>query len=242
MKLIKKILKRIIPSINKDKKTEKVLIVDNELDFIESGESLFLELIKDKIDVIFDVGTKDYSCFIKLNKEVHFFEPISFHLEKLKAKCNKTHRYFFNCFGLGNENCTKKYYIKSESFCNRDRFKSNKSVENIFIKKGCEYIDSKKIDEIDFLKIDVEGYEFEVIKGFEDRIQNVGIIQFEYGGTFKDMNIKLIEVIEYLKKYNFTKFSYLNKNGLELIEDFTDHYEYSNIVCLNKDSNHTNSF
>ena len=56
------------------------------------------------------------------------------------------------------------------------------------------------------------------------------------------MNIKLIEVIEYLKKYNFTKFSYLNKNGLELIEDFTDHYEYSNIVCLNKDSNHTNSF
>ena len=123
MTLLKKFLKRIKSYFNENKNTEKVLIVDNESDFIESGESLFLDLIKDKINVIFDVGTKDYSCFIKLDKEVHFFEPISDHLEKLKAKCNETHRYFFNCFGLGNESCTRNILQNPNHFVIEDDLK-----------------------------------------------------------------------------------------------------------------------
>ena len=89
---------------------------------------------------------------------------------------------------------------------------------------------------VDFLKIDTEGYELNVLQGFEDTLENVKIIQFEYGGTFLDNNTKLIDVINYLGSKGFYKFSYLTNNGTVPILDFNDHYQYCNIVCINKDS------
>ncbi len=64
-------------------------------------------------------------------------------------------------------------------------------------------------------------------------IKIVKIIQFEYGGTFLDNNIKLIDVIVYLRKYNFSNFFiYITNNSLIYITDFNDHYQYCNIVCF----------
>ena len=61
-------------------------------------------------------------------------------------------------------------------------------------------IEFNNIKNIDFLKIDTEGYELNVLKGFEDFLENIKIVQFEYGGTFLDNNTKLIDVINYLKE------------------------------------------
>lgn len=65
------------------------------------------------------------------------------------------------------------------------------------------------------------------INCFEDFLKNIKIIQFDYGGTNIDNNLKL---------NGFYKFAYLTKNGTELITDFNDHYKYCNIVCINKNS------
>lgn len=73
-----------------------------------------------------------------------------------------------------------------------------------------------------------------MLKGFDDFLQNIKIIQFEYGGTFLDNNIKLIDVKEYLEQKGFYKFSYLTMDGPQIITDFNDHYQYCNIVCINK--------
>ena len=35
---------------------------------------------------------------------------------------------------------------------------------------------------IDFFKIDVEGHEMDVLKGIGDKISNIKLIQFEFGG------------------------------------------------------------
>lgn len=107
----------------------------------------------------------------------------------------------------------------------------------LHIKKGYDYVIHNNIEKIDFLKIDTEGYELQVLKGFGDFLQNVTIIQFEYGGTFLDNNIKLIDVIKYLEQQGFHKFSYLTNNGTPHLTDFNDHYQYCNIVCVNKHHN-----
>ena len=104
------------------------------------------------------------------------------------------------------------------------------------IKKAKDYIVEKNIESIDFLKIDTEGYELKVLQGFEECLEHVKIIQFEYGGTFLDNNTKLIDVIHYLQQKGFYKFAYLTNYGTELITDFSDHYQYCNIVCINKKS------
>jgi hypothetical protein len=111
---------------------------------------------------------------------------------------------------------------------------ANKILLNI--KTGKDYVTDNDIKSIDFLKIDTEGYELNVLEGFEDFLENVKIIQFEYGGTFLDNNIKLIDVINYLELRGFYKFSYLTNYGTEIIKDFNDHYNYCNIVCINKNS------
>lgn len=104
------------------------------------------------------------------------------------------------------------------------------------LKKSYNYVIDNNIHNIDFLKIDTEGYELNVLKGFDHFLENINIIQFEYGGTFLDNNVKLIDVIHYLERNGFYKFSYLTNNGAELIKDFSDHYQYCNIVCINKNS------
>ena len=137
---------------------------------------------------------------------------------------------------MGNDECELAYYPKYQSFYDRIQSCRASDAANAIILKiirADKYIEDNNIDSIDFVKIDTEGYEFEVIKGFSHHLKNVNIIQFEYGGTFLDNNVKLAEVIAYLKDYGFRRFSYLTKTGLHAIEDMTDHYQYCNIVCFN---------
>lgn len=206
-----------------------------------NGEEKFFINIKNNINVIFDVGCRSDSEFINFTGDVHYFDPVNEFIEKLKTQKISNKSSYFNNFGLGEENKEIYYYPNFQSFY--DRIKScNKSDDAnkilLNIKKGKDYIINNNIKNIDFLKIDTEGYELHVLQGFEDFIENIKIIQFEYGGTFLDNNKKLIDVINYLKQKGFYKFSYLTNYGTEIITNFNDHYQYCNIVCINKNSNY----
>ncbi len=168
---------------------------------------------------------------------MHYFDPVETFIENLKKQKNFNKIAYFNNFGLGEENKQLYYYPKYQSFYDRINSckitdESNKILLNI--KTGYDYVVKNNIKNIDFLKIDTEGYELKVLEGFGDFIENISIIQFEYGGTFLDTNTKLIDVIKYLLEKGFHKFSYLTNNKPELIYDFSDHYQYCNIVCINK--------
>ena len=211
----------------------------NNCDENINGELLLYNNLKDKINIIFDVGCRNDSFFINFDKVVHYFDPCKNNIEKLKLTENKNKESYFNNFGLSDINNFSTYYPGSQSFHNRGigniySHEYNTNTLLLEIRKGKDYIESNNILEIDFLKIDTEGHEFNVIKGFEEHLNNIKIIQFEYGGTFKELNIKLIDVINYLKKYNFTDFSYLTNIGYCSIVDFEDHYNYCNIICINK--------
>ena len=63
--------------------------------------------------------------------------------------------------------------------------------------------DSKKID---ILKIDTEGFEFDVIKGAEDKIKSIKYIYFEHHYDLMIIkNYKFSEIHKYLTQNNFTK-------------------------------------
>jgi len=202
-----------------------------------NGELLFYNLIKDKITTVFDIGCRNDSEFINFNGEVHYFDPVEQFINQLKTQNNTNFKSFYNNFGLSNETKELYYFPRYQSFYDRINSckisdESNKIV--LQVKTGKDYIIQHNIKNIDFIKIDTEGYEFNVIKGFEEYIENISIIQFEYGGTFLDNKVKLNDLVDYLKNFGFHNFAYLTPNGLSLITDFTDHYQYCNIVCLNK--------
>lgn len=214
----------------------------NNSDSKTNGEFNFFMKIKDNINIIFDVGCRSDSEFINFNGEVHYFDPVNDFIENLKKIKNENKKSYFNNFGLGEDNKELYYYPNYQSFYDRINscyISDNDNKILLNIKKGKDYIIANNIKNIDFLKIDTEGYDLNVLQGFDDYLDYVKIIQFEYGGTFLDNNTKLIDVINYLQQKGFYKFSYLTNYGTELINDFTDHYQYCNIVCINKNSNFT---
>jgi len=206
-------------------------------DFRTNGEYDFYNSIKNSIHTIFDIGCNKESLFTDFEGDVHYFDPVESFIEQLKNQPNKNSNAFFNVCGLGDNFELSYYYPRYESFFNRiisckDDDTNNRHILRLI--RGDDYMSRHNLQNIDFLKIDTEGYEFKVLKGFGDSIKNIKIIQFEYGGTFLDNNTKLIEVIDYLKSYNFINFSYLTNEGLVDITDYTDHYNYCNIVCFNQ--------
>ena len=103
-------------------------------------------------------------------------------------------------------NKNSKYYKKKYflfNFLNLKKVSISIKIKAINL---ANFIDEKKIDKIDLLKIDTEGYEFKVIKGLGENISKIKLIHLEH--HFDDMiikNYKLSDIHNYLKSNNFIK-------------------------------------
>lgn len=209
----------------------------NNCDSKTNGETLFYNTIKGYIDVIFDVGCRKDTNFLDFNGDVHYFDPVHEFIDDLSNQPSQNSKSYFNKFGLGENKEQIYYYPKYQSFYNRTKsctICDDKNKIMLDIKKGKDYVIENNIEKIDFLKIDTEGYELKVLQGFEDFLHQIKIIQFEYGGTFLDNGVKLIDIIKYLESYGFRNFAYLTQYGTEPITDYNDHYMYCNIVCIHE--------
>ena len=70
---------------------------------------------------------------------------------------------------------------------------------------GDQYLSSRGIDYVDFLKIDVEGAEGKVLEGFRETLKQgkIGIIQFEYGLAAILSKFLLVDAYELLRPYGY---------------------------------------
>ena len=75
-----------------------------------------------------------------------------------------------------------------------------KKIKVISLKNFCKI---QKIKRIDFLKVDVEGYEYEVLKGAKEIIKNVKFIMLEVQKNDMYANYSKNKIENFLKKNNF---------------------------------------
>ena len=193
-----------------------------------------INIFGSKIDVFFDVGAhrgetiKFINSFITV-RNIYAFEPLKRNFKKLLKNTRylilrKEAKIFFFEMALGEFKEKKKMKEMDESSSstlneintNSKYFKRKKAVlglgtaktfyfeREVNIIKASSVIKEHKVKSIDLLKIDTEGYEFSVIKGFEKSLNKVKVILFEHHYnlmikkkyTFSDIN-------NYLKKNNF---------------------------------------
>jgi FkbM family methyltransferase len=198
-----------------------------------NGELLFVRSLPPGF-VVFDVGSRVDSEFSEYVGEVHYFDPNPAFIETLRTVKTNNTASFYNPVGLSTVRGTLDYYPLFQSFhnrvvsCKKDDTANKISFSTI---RADEYIAEHNITHIDLVKIDTEGHELEVLKGFGEALRIVDCVQFEYGGTFLDTGVKLRDVISYLEGYGFKSFKYLSQKGPVPITDFSDHYQYCNILC-----------
>ena len=193
-------------------------------------------LLGHDLRIIFDVGGHQGESILLFNKNFNFFkvytfEPLKTNFLKLKINTKKIAEkiVYLNCaLGDKKENRIIKemmetssstlndineksiYYKKKKFFLGVRENKKMYVEKKVSIDRAINVITKFKIDKIDLLKIDTEGYELNVIKGFGVDIDIVKVIIFEHhydlmiskNYTYSDINRYLVNRGFHLK-YKF---------------------------------------
>ena len=197
------------------------------------SEKTFFDKISKHIHIMFDVGTCTESIYTQFDGIVHYFDPYQPYIDVLKEQPNNNSKSFFNVFGLSDVEDSIKFYPNTNSLVKRP-VSSEECVPALVI-RGDTYMKENNIDEIDFLKIDVECMESYVFRGFGQRLSDVKIIQFEYGPGQAEVGDNLDMMLTELEKYGFNNFYYMFHGSPNLvpIDSRQDTWNWCNIVSYN---------
>jgi len=167
------------------------------------------------MNLVFDIGSNvgtTVEFFSQKANKVIGFEPNPRLVEILREKFNNRN-VIIDSRGLSNEIGEKKFRIAnvdtistfSEDWVNNSRFTGGYSWNEGII------VDTTTLDSVieqygtpDYIKIDVEGYEFEVLTSLTKVLENT-IISFEWAEEQKN---KIEQTIKYLFNLGYKKFSY----------------------------------
>ena len=179
------------------------------------------------IEVAIDVGSHkgefidELLLKLKKVKEIHAFEPQKEIFKELQYKYKNKKKINLNNFAQASK--------KGEAILNINKLRSASSIR-IFNKKSLwykfrnlliseknsvvlkkkikvntidNYFNLRNISSVDLLKIDVEGYELEVLKGATKNMSNIKyiVVEFTRNNAFQNYNSKLVS--EFLTKKNF---------------------------------------
>jgi FkbM family methyltransferase len=166
-----------------------------------SGEEWIINFVKSHINhpvpTIFDIGANrgDYASAIiasfgRDNIHLHCFEPSRTAFEWLKRQLLECRN--IQCYNFGFGDKTEKVHlygcsagVGSASVINAQYHTKDHSnnVEEIELTTLDEFCNANHIQKIDFIKMDVEGYELNILRGGSRLINSnaIDFIQFEFG-------------------------------------------------------------
>lgn len=189
----------------------KILI---DIIFGNSLRKKFYSRLINKNDLCFDIGAnkgRKSKLLLSLGSRVIAFEPQASCSKYLNSIKDKNFKYLSLAVGSKDEskNLNIANHIEVATFSNEfiDYFKNDSlkwnKVEKVELKKLDTLI--KKYGIPDFCKIDVEGYELEILSNLSYKIP---IIEFEFTGGFIKNTLKIIELLNHsntLYNYNLNE-------------------------------------
>ncbi len=159
-----------------------------------------------KLIISFEPSLKNYEILIKKNKNLKNLKMFNIGLGVEKKEIEFTDHFETQSSTITKINRDSKYFKKKNFFLNPLNIKKQMNLIKIQIDRLDNIFDKLGISKVDILKIDTEGYDFNVIKGLGEKIKNVQFIYFEH--HFHDMlkkNYTLSDINNYLIQKNFKK-------------------------------------
>ena len=193
--------------------------------------NFFKKKFKNTSLFILDVGSHhgETISFFSNNfdvSQIHGFEPSITNFYTLEKNTKNLKNIQIHNYGLGNKygvfdftqtsesssstfvqiNEKSSYFKKKYLILNLGKKKNNLKKTQCFLETGKNFFQKNDLKYVDLLKIDTEGFEFEVLEGIDEHIKKIKFIYFEH--HFDDMlqkSYKLSNIHNLLIAKNFKK-------------------------------------
>jgi FkbM family methyltransferase len=200
-------------------------------DIHSSGEVRMLHALGPHLRTVFDVGAHDGTWAAHLLQaapqcRVHCFEAAAGTRQTLAARFDRDERVVIPQVGLhsGESSRMLKLYAAASHLSSLADYPHD--LEHVWVEvdlvDGDSYGDRVGADRIDFLKIDTEGSEWDVLDGFSRRLGagSVGAVQFEYGRVNIVARRLLADYAELFERHGYDLFR-IRRGSIEPI-----HYSF----------------
>lgn len=172
-----------------------------------------------KIKTLIDVGSNKGQFMLLLERffpdiNIYSFEPIKEELHIQKKLFSFRKKINFYNFAIGNKNCKKKFYITkrkdSSSFYKFNKLNSSNQDYKIIEKREVQIfkldtiLHNKDLKKPVILKLDVQGYEMEVLKGSLKILKRINylLIEVSKNEIYRNQATEN-QIINFLKKKSF---------------------------------------
>jgi FkbM family methyltransferase len=196
---------------------------------------------------IFDVGANEGLFARRVvdqwqtqDMHIHCFEPNPKAYETLTKILSDQQNFTLLDIGLSGEEGTGTLYHPEKktvlsSLVHREIFglKKKQWGETLTCTVQLSTLDSycslSNISQVDYLKIDTEGFELEVLKGSAKALGQKSVVcgQLEYGGTFSDRGISVSDVAELLFSHGYVLFDLMARK--EIDANYEDDFTLNNL-------------
>lgn len=173
---------------------------------ITGGENKRYQYDLNKDSVVFDVGGYhgDFTQLIidKYGCKSYIFEPVKEYAEAIEKRFSSAENVRVFDFGLSDHSSEETMLIDDDGSSVHGNISSDAPTEMIALKNIVDFMDAEQITQVDLIKLNIEGGEYEVLKALlaAGTISNFKYIQIQFHDIGAESTDEMNAIIAQLSK------------------------------------------
>lgn len=189
-------------------KTQREKLFDS---FSKEEKSLRYHYDLNENSLVFDVGGYEgqwsSDIFSMYCCKIFCFEPVSLYAKNISLRYQQNPKISIFPFGLGRRNETTYISVNKDS---SSVFKNNNCTEKINIIQISEFLKERNIDNIDLIKINIEGGEYDLLEDLlvSDYIRKLRNIQVQFHDFVKNAKERMNKLQAEISKTHYLTYQF----------------------------------